>query len=73
MTDKPLSLTERFAIRILPRNEIVEPSLSRRAAEAYVETFNRVMADSGVSAEMVRLSTAVSLNRDRVKIIDADH
>ena len=51
------SFTELFAIRILPRGEIMEELYSQSEAETYITTFNRVMAGTGVRAEMVPLES----------------
>jgi hypothetical protein len=50
--DDPYGL-DAYVIRIMPQGEIVDGPMSRREADVYVETFNRVMKGSDCFAEKV--------------------
>ncbi len=48
-----LSEKRACAVVLRPRNEIVDPSMDRNQADAYVNRFNRIMDGSGIFAEVV--------------------
>ena len=53
-----------YSIRIQPRGAIVETRLTRTGAEAYVQQFNKVMADADVWAESLPEDGHVSWPND---------